>query len=818
MVIILLGCKTSSPPAAIDASEEQEEVKITASPWLQYNQTPSQYIDLEHVSLDLSFNWEKRQVIGTASLIGSPYFYPLEYVRLDAKDFDSITVSLIRGSDTLDLAFEYDDITLSIQLDREYQNNEEFILQIGYIANPYRNSTPENRGLFFVNHDGQNPFLSRQIWTQGETEYNSYWYPTIDYPNEKYTQEIKLTVNKSYSTLSNGRLVSSQQLGNGYRRDHWKMENPHSPYLSSIVIGEFDIVEDSLGMVPIKYWVDPGFDDAHRVFGQTPEMIDYFSMLLDYPYPWTKYDQIIVKQFVTGAMENTSASTFMDALHSPLSSMNDENWDYIIAHELAHQWFGNLVTAESWSNISLNESLANLFEYIWIEYKYGIEEKEYAMNVSLDQYLLDSEEIRHPLFWTSYNEPDDVFDSHSYEKGAAVLNMLKLYVGEKAFFAGLNHYLRTNAFKTVEFHDLRQAFEHVVGEDLTWFFRQWFENPGHPVLNVTHNFQYDTLFLEIFQDQDLSIEPLYYLPIHLDLIWADQIKRYPLDIFQQYHKFRIPLDKKPIGIIVDGEYQLVGEINHSKKYEELRSQFLSNHSFMARYEALTKVGLGNYSVSEKKEMLKLGLNDSSRRIQELALDLVNTDTIYQTSEFFTRIAESLNSQWSFIRAGAIEFLVENNRLGLTELEDLLADQSHYVQGLCIQYLLSSEYEKKSNLYHQFKEFRDINIIVPLAIYLNDNPTPDSFSWYEEKIWSVESGLDYLINLFSEYLINGTEEEKVKGSEMLFQLALDHHLSSTRLTAFTGLVLLEDVPGNEAKIESIRALEKSEELQRIYKSY
>src|SRR5690606_4973139 len=269
--------------------------------------------------------------------------------------------------------------------------------------------------------------------------------------------------------------------GDGTRTDHWVLDQPHAPYLAAIVVGEFAEVKDTVDQLPLRYIVEMEFEQgARKVFRHTPEMVRFFSENLGVAFPWPNYDQIVVRDFVSGAMENTTASIFMEALNLDEREAIDSEWDYIIAHELFHQWFGNLVTLESWANLPLNEAFADYSEYLWMEHHEGMDPADMHHVRSLEDYFSEAEEKQVDLIRYYYDTGEDMFDHHSYAKGGRVLHMLRKYLGDEAFFASLNLYLTKHAYSSVEIHDLRMAFEEVSGRDMNWFFNQWFMASGHP--------------------------------------------------------------------------------------------------------------------------------------------------------------------------------------------------------------------------------------------------------------------------------------------------------------------------------------------------
>jgi aminopeptidase N len=424
--------------------------------------------DLIHTKLEVNFDWSKSRMNGIATITAKPHFYASDSVILDAKGMDILSVKL--GEKNLNYTYIND--MLGIQLDKKYTRHERYTMTIAYVAKPDERETAgsaaitSDKGLYFINPTGEDPNKMPQIWTQGETESSSVWFPTIDSPNAKTTQEIFITVEDKYATLSNGKLISSKKNTNGTRTDHWKQELPHAPYLFMMGIGEFKVVEDSYTRpngtkMAVNYYVEKEWEPyAKAIFGETPEMIRFFSKLLGYEYPWDKYHQIVVRDYVSGAMENTGAVIFGDYAYKTDRELLDENDQSTIAHELFHHWFGDLVTCESWSNLPLNESFANYSQYLWDEHRFGIDEADYQAEIEADGYYQSAQMSGyHDLIWYDYMDKEQMFDGHSYNKGGRILHMLRNYLGDEAFFEGMKHYLQSNQFKPAEFHQLRLSFE-----------------------------------------------------------------------------------------------------------------------------------------------------------------------------------------------------------------------------------------------------------------------------------------------------------------------------------------------------------------------
>jgi len=469
-----------------------------------YQGSNERKVDLLHTLLHLSFDWENEKVMGSATLHLKPYFDTIQMVSLDAKQLEIKEIQLQNKNQYSPIPFENTGSQLHIYLGRSFTRNEDFKILITYEANPSSSggsaAITSNKGLFFINPKGTDVSKPKQIWTQGETNWNSRWYPTIDHPNERATHEINLTVDSNYVTLSNGKLLSSISLENGLRTDKWVMDQPHAPYLTMIAVGEYAVVREYWNEIELSYYVEPAFKaHAKNIFPHTKEMMGFFSDILDYPYPWSKYAQIVVRDYVSGAMENTTASVFGEFVQRTSRELiDDKENERIVAHELFHHWFGDLVTCESWSNLTLNEGFANYSEYLWFEHKYGRDEADYHLMNERQTYISDVIYNLHPLIHFNYKDNEEMFDSHSYNKGGSVLHVLRNYLGDEAFFLGLNRYLNKNSFQSVEAHHLRLAFEEVTGKDLNWFFNQWFFEKGHPELN--YDYQYDASLKQLYSN------------------------------------------------------------------------------------------------------------------------------------------------------------------------------------------------------------------------------------------------------------------------------------------------------------------------------
>src|SRR5690625_517178 len=619
-----------------------------------YRASYERTIDIRHTTLDLRFDWEKESVIGKADITFKPYFYEVDSFELDAKGFE--IGSVVCGDSKENIDFSYDGEKLLVQLPHSLQQDQERTISINYIAHPGKNSTggsaaiTSDQGLFFINADGSED-KPQQIWTQGETEHNSNWFPTVDKPNERMTTDIYLTVEDRFKTLSNGILISSESKEAGFRTDHWKMDQPHAPYLVMIAIGDYVRVKDQWQDIELGYWVEPQYEkDAPYIFENTPKMLSFFSELLGIPYPWQNYDQIIVRDYVSGAMENTTAVVFGEFAQRKKRDLIDDNNDHVVAHELIHHWFGNLVTLESWSNLTLNEGFANYSEHLWTDHHYGRHEGQAQLFDEKLGYLYAGHASGlHPLIRFGYSDKEDVFDAHSYNKGGLVLHMLRHELGDKAFFAGLNHYLTTHAYSSVEIHDLRLSMEKVTGRDLNWFFNQWFFSPGHPMLDVEYQYHSEnqelTILIEQTQDPETSL-PIYQFPASFDVYFAgDTVQRYDFWINQRIQEFTIPdLPKKPEVINFNPDHVVLAPAEQNFSTNE--SPYLVNHS--------DHVGVILENIQEANPILvdvNRLLRFPARDIQLVGLEMVHPGSGPEILDLVKEMA--LHAKNSFVQAKAI---------------------------------------------------------------------------------------------------------------------------------------------------------------------
>jgi aminopeptidase N len=700
---LLVSCTATKPtdsPIQISSNYQDTTTNVPESiEETPYKSSRTLFNDLIHTKLEIKLDWENTRLYGQATLTLKPHFYTTDSLYLDAQGMEIKSI-ISKGKQ---LTYAYSKDVIAIKLDKSYTRKEQYTLTIDYIAKPEERKTEggdaimSNKGLYFINPKGEDKSVMPQVWTQGETQANSVWFPTIDAPNVKSSQEIIITVQDKYVTLSNGKLISSLKNMDGTRTDHWKQELPHAPYLFMLAVGEYKVVKDSYTRpngtkMDVHYYVEPEWENqAKAIFGETPKMIAFFSKLTGIEFPWDKYHQIVVRDYVSGAMENTGAVIFGDFVYKTQRELLDNNDESIVAHELFHHWFGDLVTCESWANLPLNESFANYAQYLWDEHRHGKEQADYGNEVELNEFFsaLENGE-NHDLVWYNYPKNDDMFDKHSYNKGGRVLHMLRAYLGDEAFFEGLKLYLQTNQFKAAELDHLRLAFEEVSGQDLHWFFNQWFLNAGIPNLKLEYYYSAANkeLVLTVTQQQDFQTTPLYRLPLEVAVYDEMGEHIHKIEIDEIENKFVFPVAGKLKTMVFDNQQVLLSYITDEKPAKQFVAQYYLNKRYTSRKDAVL-YGTAE-DTPESQQLILDALKDPFWKIREVAIEkaVFLTDLNKYKGQELIREIVKLDSN-SAVRVAALRYL--NEELAKEILEPILKerivnDQSYEVIGVALEIL------------------------------------------------------------------------------------------------------------------------------------
>ncbi|MGG8495148.1 M1 family aminopeptidase [Tenacibaculum sp. TC6] len=613
--------------------------------------------NLIHTKLKVDFNFQDKEMHGEEWVTLKPHFYETDKVMLDAK---AMLIHKVTMNDK-PLAYNYDDFKLTIDLPRSYKRNEEFTIYIKYTARPEKvkqkgsAAITSAKGLYFINSTGLDKDKPMQIWTQGETEASSCWFPTIDAPNQKTSQEIYITVPNKYVTLSNGKLENQKKNADGTRTDYWNFTQKHAPYLFFMGVGEYEVIKDTYKNIPVDYYVEKKYAPyAKDIFGNTPEMLAFFSKITGIDYPWNKYSQIVGRDYVSGAMENTTAVIHGEHAYQMPGQLIDENThENTIAHEAFHHWFGDLVTAESWSNLTVNESFANYSEYLWTEHKYGKNEADAHLFEEVEAYKNGQNYDKH-LVRFYYEDKEDMFDAVSYNKGGAILHMLRNYLGNEAFFEGLHTYLSDNKYGTGEAHQLRLAFEKVSGKDLNWFFNQWYFNSGHPKLDISYDYNKlrKTVTVNIIQTQANEFK----FPLAIDVFEGNKKTRHHVFIEGKDASFILPFTTQPNLVQVNADGVLLCDIRENKVLSDYIYQLKHAENFVHKREALLEVAK-KQEEREAFEAMAEALDDDFYKIRMLALEHIDLINKYAKKSVIAKIQKiAMNDPKTLVQAGAIETL------------------------------------------------------------------------------------------------------------------------------------------------------------------
>ncbi|MGD1846952.1 MAG: M1 family aminopeptidase [Salibacteraceae bacterium] len=708
-----------------------------------YRAAEDQEVDLLHTKLEVRFDWEKQHLIGKAEVTLLPYFYPISKVVLDAQKFDFKQIALLGDTSKTDLEYRYNGKQVMIDLPKAYTRKDTFTLWIDYTARPNEkevnsgSAIAEDKGLYFINPLGDQPNKPQQIWTQGEPESNSGWFPTVDAPNQRMTQEVFITVDEKYTTLSNGALVFQSLNGDGTRTDYWKQALPHAPYLTMMAIGKFEIVKDEWEEMEVNYYLEPSFAaNGKAIFGATPEMIGFFSERLGVRYPWEKYHQVVVRDYVSGAMENTSAVIHGEFLYrTPRELLDDHNED-IIAHELFHHWFGDLVTCESWANLPLNESFATYGEYLWREYKHGRESADEHLQNDLSGYLYESRSKREDMIRFDYSSIDDMFDSHSYAKGGRILHMLRKELGDEAFFETMLAYLENNRYTAVEIHHLRLSSEEVTGKDLNWFFNQWFLSSGHPELEIAYEWDESAQVqrVKVTQKQNLDVTPLYRLPVAIDLYIDGQRQRHYRTLLEVEEELTFECSKQPDWINFDGEKRLLAVKTDLKSVDEWSLQYYHGPLFVDRREAILACGDSAKSDSAAAKMVLAALDDDYDGIRYFAMNQLEHVVPKFPVEVEAKLVRlSKTDPVARVRSRAIRQL--NSYYELTRplkrlFQECLEDPSYAVMSASFEAISRDDQKQVINLAEKLEQEEGIVLLLTLARYYSEKGNEDQAAFFK----------------------------------------------------------------------------------------
>ena len=516
--------------------------------------------DVLHYKLDITIDEKTKTCSGEATIRLVPLRPLFGAVHLDANGLKVAAVK--RGIHELEYAIAGD--SLLIRLDKMYGLQDTITLAIEY------STATTSKGLYYRDADSGYVKRQSQVWSHGEPEENRYWFPCYDFPNDMATSEMVVTVNERWTAISNGKLLAvKRDPANHTATFHWFQSKPHTSYLVSLVAGEYIEVKDTAGTVPLSYYVyKHQKGDVPRSFGKTGDMMKFFESVIGVPYPWEKYSQVVVQDYVVGGQENVSATTLSDRIIHDARAHLDYNNDGLVAHELAHQWYGDLLTCRDWSHLWLNEGFASYFDILYQEHDKGVDVAARSLQSSRES--ITSSDVgsqRKATVTGRYIRPNEMFSNRVYGKGAAVLHMLRFVVGDELFRKAIRHYTSKFAHQLVETNDLKIAFEEATGYNLHWFFEQWVYKPGYPELDVVSTFNQQTRMVDVTivqsQQQD-SLTGLFTVPVDIE-VWVNGVSEtYRITISQLAEVFSFPAYQEPQLVVVDRGNHLLKKIRFNK--------------------------------------------------------------------------------------------------------------------------------------------------------------------------------------------------------------------------------------------------------------
>ncbi|MFQ3584286.1 MAG: M1 family aminopeptidase [Cyanobacteriota bacterium] len=661
--------------------DTESKYKPFALPGSRPHYTPDRPGQVQHIRLQLDLDLESEIVLGHCQIRLQPVRAGIHTLKLDAVRLGIQSVQVDGEAQT----FTDDGESLQIQLSQP-TGEDPLTLEI-----TYRLEKPE-RGLYFIKPSAHYPDKPVQVWTQGEDEDSRYWFPCFDYPGQLATSELVVTVPAPYRVMSNGRLLAVEQLPGGRTRYHWYQEQVHPTYLMTLAVGDFAEIQDHWQGIPVTYWVEKGREaDAKRSLGKTPAMMEFFSNAFGYPYPYPKYAQVCVADFIFGGMENTSTTLLTDRCLMDERAALDYLWtESLVAHELAHQWFGDLLVIKHWSHAWLKEGMATYAEVLWEEYTTGYEEAAYHRYQDQQAYLNeDSSRYRRPMVTHVYKEAIELYDCHIYQKGGCVYHMIRHQLGDDLFQKAIQTFVHNHAHRTVETIDLLRAIDQATGQNLAPLFDQYVFRGGHPDYKVAYSWDPDANLAKVTVTQTQDKEYLFDLRIPIVFGFVSEssplpkLKTFTVRIHEAEQSFYFPLEEKPSFISFDHGNHTLKTVELTYGIPELKAQLYHAPDSIARLlaaQALAKKGgvevvraletalkqepywhvrveickaLGSLSLDQAFEVLRSSLQDPSPHVRKAAIEALSQQKSLENFQVIRPFLEQGDPSYQVEAAAAV---------------------------------------------------------------------------------------------------------------------------------------------------------------------
>ena len=604
---------------------------------------------VEHIFLDLNLDIPNQSCYGSCSIRLLPVRNGIDRLTLDAVNLkiESVQVNEVTQK------FEYDGEQLCIYLSQPTEIGHRLLIAIAYAA-----EKPQ-RGIYFIQPDKHYPHKPTQVWTQGEDEDSRYWFPCFDYPGQLSTSEIRVRIPQPLVAISNGELIDTVEEAK-YTTYHWSQQQIHPTYLMTLAVGDFAEIRDEWHDKPVTYYVEKGREaDAKRSMGKTPQMIEFLSEKYGYPYAFPKYAQVCVDDFIFGGMENTSTTLLTDrCLLDERAILDNRNTESLVVHELAHQWFGDLVVIKHWSHAWIKEGMASYSEVMWTQREYGDQEAAYyRLSEARSYFSEDSSRYRRPMVTHVYREAIELYDRHIYEKGSCVYHMIRAELGDELFWQAVQTFVQDNAHQTVETIDLLRAIEKATGRNLAFLFDQYVYRGGHPDFKVAYAWDGDANLAKVTVTQTQAkadSKDLFNLRIPIGFGYKEnpQLTTFTVRVHEKEQSFYFPLTQKPDFISFDVGNNYLKTVTLEYPISELKAQLeFDPHPISRIYaaEALAKKG-GLEATLALSSALK---NDSFWGVRvEVAKELAEI----QLDQAFDGLVAGLNDPSPFVRRAVISSL------------------------------------------------------------------------------------------------------------------------------------------------------------------
>jgi len=627
--------------------------------------------DLQHSKIALRFDLEQKKVLGDVT-------HSLAILRDGTAKIAFDSVGLTIQSVTVNKSpskFETPWGKLIIPLPAPAKAGDKFEIAIRYEGQPAK-------GLYFILPDKNYPDRPKQIWTQGESEDTRYYLPTYDYPNDRLTTETILTVPASWVTVSNGKLINVTDAGKGQKTWYWKEAVPSSTYLITVVAGEFDEVKETWRGIPVTYYAPKGRGDRLLInYGRTPAMLDLFSKKFGVDYPWEKYAQVMVDDFVAGGMENSSATTNTSSslVHPKLATEYLTGEDGLISHELGHQWFGDLVTCKDWGNIWLNEGFATFLEFVWSESRYGKDQADYERWQATREWFGSNALWNKPIVRHDFDDSSE-FDENAYGKGGWVLYMLRHQLGDDAFYGAMKHYLEANRGKNVVTADLAKAIEETTHTNVDQFFGQWLYGAGAPKFDLSYTYDNEKHQVELTVKQTQAIEGrvgIFRVPVEVEITTSTGAKHYPIMVSRANQVFTLPADAAPLLVLFDKGGQVLKSAEFHKDKKEWLHQLKNAAELPDRADAVIALG----KIKKDDEVIA-ALGDALRNDKAWGVRATAADTLGElggpnAAKLLLEAVNSNDGPWVRSRVAAALGNIKDDAAVAAKLNSIAKEDSSY---------------------------------------------------------------------------------------------------------------------------------------------